>query len=211
MINYIIGAGGHSRAVIKLLLRSFPADQLQILNLENENNEQNIMGVKFSKHKDLHLIREKKETSIYCAIGDNNKRISILNYARKLGFKTPSLISNKALLDKTSSVGNGSFVGDMAYIGPLASVGDDCIVNTCSIVEHETIIKDGTQISPNATICGRCLIKENCFIGAGATVIDKVIIEKFSIIGAGATVVNNITLKNCTWLGTPARKYEKNK
>ena len=206
MNNYIIGSGGHCRSVIKILLQKFSKQELKIIDLFNENLEESIMGIKTSDIKDLNLLNNKKNTNIYCAIGDNSIRGKYLQLARSLGFKTPCIVSKKASIDSSAKIHQGTFIGDLAYIGPKVVLGQDCIVNTGSIIEHETIIKDRCQISPNATICGRCIINENSFIGASATIIDKIQIATFTKIGAGATVIKSIHVGNLTWVGNPVKQ-----
>ncbi len=206
MSNYIIGSGGHCRSVIKILLQKFSKDELQIIDLSNEKLDKSIMGIEVSDIKDINLLKNKVNTNIYCAIGDNSIRGKYLQLARKLGFKTPSLVSKNSSIDSSAQILQGTFIGDFTYVGPKVVLGLDCIVNTGSIVEHETVVKDRCQISPNATICGRCIINENSFIGAGATIIDKIQIAPFTKIGAGATVIKNIRVGNLTWVGTPVKQ-----
>lgn len=207
--NYVIGAGGHSRSVLRQLKQKFPIDSINLIDLNSKKFENSIMGVKISKIKDIELIQNKDKVNIFCAIGDNEKRIYFLNKARALGFNTPILISESAIIDETSYIEEGTYIADLAFVGPQVKIGKDCIINTNSIIEHESLIGSGSHIAPNGTICGRCVIKNNVFIGANATVIDKIKISSNSIIGAGSLVIRDIISEDQTWLGIPAKLNEK--
>ena len=66
------------------------------------------------------------------------------------------------------------------------TIKDNCIINSGSIVEHETIINDHVHIAPGSRIAGRVKIDELTFVGIGATIIDKIKIGKSVIIGANS-------------------------
>ncbi len=207
--NYIVGAGGHCRAVINLLKQSTTLNSIKIIDIGDHPKEKEILNIEVIRCKAIEKL-EVKNINLFCAIGDNKKRINILKKARKLNYSTPSLISKSAYIDNTAKISDGSFIGNLVYVGPNSFIGKDCIINTSSVIEHETKISDGCHIAPNATICGRVSIDKLCFLGAGATVIDNISIAENSLIGAGATVVKNIKIPSRTWTGVPANVNEKN-
>ena len=207
--NYIIGAGGHCRAVINLLKQSANLNSIKIIDIGDYSKEKEISNIEVIRCKDINDL-EVKGINLFCAIGDNKKRSSLLKKARELNFKTPNLISNSAGIDDTVKISNGNFIGNLVYIGPNSNIGKDCIINTNSIIEHETTIADGCHIGPSATICGRVTISKFSFIGAGVTIIDNINIAPNSVIGAGATLINDIIISNKTWIGLPAKLNEKN-
>tara|TARA_B100000963_G_scaffold184495_1_gene160350 strand:+ start:180 stop:815 length:636 start_codon:yes stop_codon:yes gene_type:complete len=202
--NYVIGAGGHCRSVLRQLILKFPKESIKIVDFNDNNDEDSIMGVYFCNKNDFMSINYKEKINCYCAIGNNKKRISILKEMRSLGFKTPNLISKNSTLDESSCIGKGCFISDFVYLGPQVKIGNDCIINTNSIVEHETIIENGSHVAPSATICGRCFIGERSFIGANSTIIEKINISPASIIGAGSVVIKDIVIEGKTWVGVPA-------
>ena len=162
--NYIIGAGGHCRAVINLLKQSANLNSIKIIDIGDHPKEKEISNIEVIRCKDINDL-EFRGINLYCAIGDNEKRFSLLKKARELNFKTPNLISNSAVIDDSAKISNGNFIGNLVYIGPNSTIGKDCIINTNSIIEHETIISDGCHIGPSATICGRVSISKFSFIG----------------------------------------------
>ena len=78
------------------------------------------------------------------------------------------------------------------------------IINTNSIVEHDTKLSDFAHISPNATLTGGVNVDEGTHIGAGATIIPNIHIGKWAVIGAGATVISDIPSYS-TAVGVPAK------
>lgn len=207
--NYIIGAGGHCRAVLNLLKQKANLNSIKIVDIGDYSREKEILNIEVIRCKDISDLEE-KGINLYCAVGNNKKRLRLLKKARELSYKTPNLISKSAIIDDTAKISIGNFIGNLVYIGPNSIIGKDCIINTNSVIEHETIISDGCHIAPSATICGRVSISKSSFIGAGATIIDNLSIAPSSVIGAGATVIDDIIEPKKVWIGIPAKANEKN-
>ena len=68
-------------------------------------------------------------------------------------------------------------------------VGKNCIINTKSLVEHDTIIGDHVHISTGAIINGSCKIMSESFLGTGSIVFNNVNLKK-RIIPAGEKIKN---------------------
>ena len=139
---YIIGAGGHCRAVINVLKESASLNSIKIIDIGDHPDEKEISNIEVIRCKDIKDL-EIKDINLFCAIGDNKKRLTILKEARELNYQTPNLISKSAAIDNTAKISNGNFIGNLVYIGPNSIIGKDCIINTSSVVEHETLISDG--------------------------------------------------------------------
>ena len=74
---------------------------------------------------------------------------------------------------------------------PNASIGQNCIVIKSS-VDHDSIIEDNVNLSPNTTICGNVLVKKNSYIGASATILNNITIGKNCHIFPGSVVNKNV-------------------
>lgn len=152
---------------------------------------------------------ELSETDGYIiAVGDNKTRLELYQKLKhdKKG-RCISVISKSSLVGMNTVIGRGVFVAANTYIGPLAEIGDNTIINTGSVIEHETKIGNHTHIAPNATICGRTTIGDHVLVGAGSTIIDKVNVCGGAVIGAGAVVTTDIEEKG-EYVGIPARKIK---
>lgn len=191
----VIGAGGHARAVINLLLdlsikpSAFFDDNI----LENES----ILGV---EGKALSTLLEQDE--LVLAIGDNTKRKIFYNSHSSRVSKAK--IHPQAYIGHSVEIGKGTCVFPNASLHALAVVGVNCIINTGAIVEHESTIGNHSHIAVGAMVCGRVSIGESCFVGAGAVVKDQISLCNNVCIGAGAVVVKNI-IEPGVYVGNPAK------
>lgn len=192
-IMYIIGCGGHARAVADVVIDNNPSQGIVFVDKNARENE-TIFG--FPVITDLPGDAE----NIFIAIGDNAKRCE-LSGNRKI----VNIISKRAYVSHSAELSDGIFVGDGAHIGPCAKIGRGCIINTNAVIEHECEIGDWTHVSVNATVCGRVHVGNNVFLGAGSTVRDFMSICTNVTVGAGGTVVKPITEPGI-YVGIPATK-----
>ncbi len=98
----------------------------------------------------------------------------------------------------------GTVVMAGAVINSDAQIGEGCIVNTCSSVDHDCILKDYVHVSVGAHVAGGVQIGDKTWIGAGAVVSNHVKIAPDCMVGAGAVVVKDILVAG-TYVGVPAR------
>ena len=200
----IIGSGGHSRAVLSILDSLNTHNVLGVLDLRVNGPSESILGVPVIGSIDKIEEFDNNIVDIFLAIGDNSLRRLIFEKVKKYKFSLPSLISQYAIVDVNSDIGEGNIICPKAYIGPASIIGDNNIINTGAVIEHEVSIKDHCHFSPLSVVAGRSSVSNECFIGANATIIDKIsIIEKVTI-GAGSTVIENIS-KSGTYVGSPAK------
>ena len=87
-------------------------------------------------------------------------------------------------------IGDYTKINNMCHIAHNNIIGENVIITGCVNISGSNIIEDNVWIAPNSSIRGWLTI------GEGAT------------IGMGAVVTKNIP-KGETWIGNPARKYEK--
>jgi len=72
-----------------------------------------------------------------------------------------------------------------------------------TIITHDVTIGEFCEISPGATLLGRCKIGKFVKIGAGAIIFPDVEIGGYSVIASGAVVRNNVP-ENTMVAGVPA-------
>ena len=112
--NYIIGAGGHCRAVINILQESASLNSIRIIDIGDNSKEKKISNIEVIRCKDIKNL-EVKGINLFCAVGDNKKRLKILKKARELKYQTPNLISKSAIIDNTAKISSGNFIGNLVY------------------------------------------------------------------------------------------------
>jgi UDP-N-acetylbacillosamine N-acetyltransferase len=127
------------------------------------------------------------------------------------GFDFYTLISKKATISKTSSIGEGSIVQSGVNVSSECKIGKFVKLNTHSNIMHNTIIGNFTTIAPSAVLLGNVKIGKNCYIGSNCTILPNIIIGDNAIVGAGAVVTKNV-VESETVIGVPAKskKYDSN-
>ena len=195
----IIGSGGHSRAVIGLLI-DFELSIEGFYDVKIIPNEE-ILGIKGG---DLNILPI--NTAIILAIGDNKKREEYYNsYSKRIYQST--IIHESAYVHDSVTLKGSSLIFPGVHINTLCKIGKNNIINSKCIIEHESIIKDHCHISIGSIISGRVEIGNNCFIGAGAVIKDNIKICDNVTIGAGSVVVKNIDSPGI-YAGNPIKRLK---
>jgi acetyltransferase EpsM len=168
-------------------------------------------NAKFSNNKkDLEEFIKKSHYFITC-IGNElgMARYLISRELEKKGLRPLSIVSKDAKI-YSSFVGIGVQLFPNSIIQNNAKVGNFSILNTGSILEHDTEIGNGVHLMPGCVIGGNAIIKDYVTIGMNATILPGVVVEQGSYIGAGAVVTKNVE-KNNVVTGNPARYLKKAK
>lgn len=122
----------------------------------------------------------------------------------KLGCKFGSLISPRAMVSKSSQLGEGVVLQRGVNISSKTVVERCVKFNIAATVMHDSHIGMFTTIAPNAVVLGNVKIGSGCYVGANSTILPNITIGKNSIIGAGAVVTKNMP-DNVVVAGNPAR------
>lgn len=203
----IIGAGGHAKVIIDIILqrKKILNDNLLIKGILddsfNESEKKDLFGIPIMG-KINKILELSSDTYYIIAIGNNSIRKKISENYKNIKYIT--LIHPKAIIAENVSLEIGTVIMAGSIVNSYTKIGKHCIINTGSIIEHDNRIKDYVHVSPNATLCGEVCIQEEVWIGAGATIIQGVKIGTKSTIGAGTVVIKNISSK-CIAIGNPAK------
>ncbi|MCK6604153.1 MAG: acetyltransferase [Ignavibacteriaceae bacterium] len=203
----IIGAGGHAKVLISVIQEDKLFD---IVGFTELNESEEVFGVPYLGSDDqLGSMMEESDCHM-AALGlgyikINNHRNNLYNYAKKIGYTFPPIISKKSNISDYAIIGNATAIFPGVVVNPDAVIGTGCILNTNSTVEHDVNIGDFVHISPSATVCGGVKIGENTIIGAGAVIIQSVSISANTFIGAGSVVLRSLTEPGI-YVGVPAKK-----
>lgn len=143
--------------------------------------------------------------SSFPASGDAVRRTAQIGAAARARWPVATLVSPRAYVAPTATVGSGVLVAHGAHVGPLARVATGCIVNTHAVIEHECSVGEFAHVAVNATIAGRCRVGARTMVGAGATVLDGITIGDDVTVGAGAVVAADLPDAG-VYVGVPARR-----
>ncbi len=80
-----------------------------------------------------------------------------------------------------------------------------CIINTASVIEHESSVGDFTHISTGAFVNGQCRVGSKCFIGSCSAMRNNTEICDSVLLGTGSVVVKNIIIPGI-YFGNPAKE-----
>ena len=152
-------------------------------------------------------IQDKDTAPLGFSLSINMNGKGRLAYHEKLvakGLKPVTLIHPSAIIANDADIGEGSQIMAGVVIGPKAAIGKQCIVNSRVGIDHETVLEDGAEISPGATLCGMIRVGTCSWIAAGATVLPMIRIGENAVVGAGS-VVNKDVPANTTVVGIPAK------
>lgn len=203
----VVGAGGHCRAVLSILLDLGSHSILEIVALSSLRSGEFILGLPVRVEESyLTSLQGLTNVDVFLAIGDNQLRREWWFKIKDLGLPMPNLISPHAIVDRYARLGQGNIICAKAFIGPECEIGDNNLINTGATLDHEVFLGSHIHLCPSTTIAGRSSVQDNCFIGAGATIIDGISIASTTTFGAGAVVIQNIDQPGNTYLGVPAKK-----
>ncbi|MGG1399961.1 acetyltransferase [Bacillus salipaludis] len=206
----VIGHGGHSK-VISDIIRAIKG--LQIIGYLDKKYEriQVINSLIYGPVEAAkQLIEEYEDIKFFIAIGENRSRKAVVE---ELGFSRRHFVTvthSTASISPSAKIGFGTVVMPQAVINADVVIGNHCIINSGSVVEHDSLLEDFVHLCPNSTITGTVKMGEGSCVGSGATVIPNIRIGEWSMIGAGATVIDHLPA-NCLAVGTPAKVKMNNK
>ena len=191
MEAFIVGCGGHAKSVIELA----ESRNIRIIGLIGRKTE---IGKKILGYDVIGTDNELKTFKKDCKnliigigkIGGDNLRNKIISkLKREKGVYFPKLISPYAKVSKHAKISEGSTVFHNVVVNAGAFVGKFCILNTSSIIEHDSYIDDFCHISTGAIINGNTKLGENCFVGSGSIIREGLVIDSNAIISAGKRVM----------------------
>lgn len=203
---FILGAGGHGRVVLDILLQRRAVEVVGFLDNNREIHGRRVDGLRVvGAIDDLpSLAPPHGVTAAIIAIGDNGVRRGLARWADALGVSLVSAIHPSATLARSASVGRNVVIAAGAVVCSNCQIGDSVILNTGCIVDHQTMVGEGAHVCPGVRIAGRVKIEPGAFVGLGATVVPKVTLGCECVVGAGAVVIEDVP-PMATVVGVPAR------
>lgn len=158
----LIGMGGHGKVVLDAVL-SNPNSDIKIIGFLDDGDIKEVYGVKkLGNLKDFIRYKEKK---FHIAIGNNKFREEI---AKELGEeKLISIVHKTAYISSMSKIGDGTYIGAIAVINPECKIGKCCIINTGTIIEHNSFIGDYSHLSYRVLVGSESNISSGTMIEMG--------------------------------------------
>lgn len=197
----VYGGGGHGRTLIDLLAAS--RDLWPAAVVDDGDVGATVLGVPFAGGRDA--LAELLERGYRLAanaigpIGSTDTREQVFDVLAAAGFTFPSLVHERATVERSASVGAGVQVLAGAYVGSAATIAFGTIVNTLAVVSHDCALGAHVHIAPGALLAGEVRVGDRALIGLGVTV--HIGVE----IGPDARIGNSAVVKASVPAGTRIR------
>ena len=107
-------------------------------------------------------------------------------------FNTITLVHPSAYVAPTAKIGKGTIVKQRACIGDNVVIGENCIIDSGVIIEHDSFIGNGAQLTVGTVTGGFVKIDERTLVGLNCILQTKVNIGKDCIICSGAVVFSDV-------------------
>jgi len=184
----LIGGGGHCRACIDVIELTQQFNIVGILDISSTVG-QDTSGYKIIGTDDEIASLAVKGHYFLVTIGQiisSEKRQVLFNKLLEVNANIATVVSPRAYIAKTSTVGAGSIVMHDALINANVKIGRNCIINTKSLIEHDSLIEDHCHISTAATINGSVVVKKGTFFGSNAVSVESTQTTDEDFIKAGS-------------------------
>ncbi|KAI9015895.1 trimeric LpxA-like protein [Hyaloraphidium curvatum] len=121
----------------------------------------------------------------------------------------PPAVASTVALAPTALIGRGAKINHYNRIGNGARVGEFCRIGNFCLVPHDCVLGNRTCLNAAVILGGWTNVGEDSVLGLRATVRDHLTVAAGTTVGMGAVVTRSIDVPGETWVGTPARKLEK--
>ena len=201
-----VGAGGHARVVLEILLAA-GADVIGLVDPRPELVDSALLGIPVVGDDSLLPGLRERASHAFVGIGgvgDNGPRRRLYELVRSAGFEVVATIHPSAVISSSAAIGKGATILAGAIVATGARLGDDVLLNTGAIVDHDCIVGDHVHVATGARLAGGVVVDSEAHVGLGAAVREGVRIGRRAIVGAGAVVISDVA-PDTVVVGVPAR------
>jgi len=132
-------------------------------------------------------------------------RLKIASLLDSMGKLPLSCIDSSSYIHPTAFIEEGIQVFHSAIARPFSSIGAHTILNTRSLLEHDSRVGSGCHLMPGSIVNGACNIGDGVTLGSNSVILPKLSICDDVTVGAGAVVTRSIHTPG-TYVGIPARR-----
>ena len=141
----ILGAGGYGKTIADVAAQLCCYDHIAFL--DDISTSEGVLG----KCADVFSLAD-ENTDVYPAFGNNEARMNWMNRIQEAGFSVPTLVHPRAYVSPTAKLGIGVTVLPMAVVNTRVTVEKGCIINIGALIDHDSVIGEGTHLSPGAIV-----------------------------------------------------------
>lgn len=198
----IIGASGHGKVVTDIAIKMNQWKKIHFL--DDNDSIKNCMGIEIIG-KSTEAFKYIDNADIFIAIGTNSIRERFHEKLASAGASIPILIHPNAVIGPEVELKEGTVIMAGVVINASTRIGRGCIINTGTIIEHDSVLEDFVHISPGVRICGYVKIGKGAWLELGSIINNHTNISSNCKVSTGAVVLKDITEPG-TYTGNPAEK-----
>lgn len=143
--------------------------------------------------------------NVFAPIGNNRRRVELLEEARSLGLKTPCFIHPSNHLHRSIQVGDGVYILEGCHVMPLTVFEDYAMVSAGVNVAHHVTVGRGAFLSQGSNVGASLEIGAFAFVGIASVIMTGVKrVGRDSVVGAGAVVIRDVP-DDTVVVGNPAK------
>ena len=197
----ILGAGGHGRAVADLAAEC----GWTVVGFTDRSPGPGVLGHDGDVET---LARSARIDGAVVGVGNTalGRRAELFAGIRKAGIALPALIHPRAIVSRSSTVGEGAVVFPGAVLGAHVTVGDNAVVYSGVVLEHDCRIGAHAYLAPGVILSGAVTVEAGAFVGAGAVILPGITVGDGATLAAGAVVTRDVAA-GTTVMGVPARVW----
>lgn len=184
----LIGGGGHCTSCIDVIESGSQYIICGVLDTA-ENVGETVLGYPILG-TDTDIAKYSKEGYYFLItvghIKSADLRVRLYENVVENGGKFATVISSRAYIAKSASVGEGTIVMHDALINANSNIGENCIINSKALIEHDCSVKEHCHLSTGSLINGNVEVGERTFFGSNAVSKQGVRISADSFIKANS-------------------------
>ena len=190
----LLGAGGHAQACIDVIEQEGKFNIAGLVGLPDEVGTSRGKYQVLASDDDLPNLLSQCQFAIVSLgqINSPKNRIRLYERAVEIGFQLPTIISPRAYISPSATIGAGTIVMHGAIVNANASIASNCIINTRAVIEHDAKVLDNCHISTGVIVNGNSKVGAGSFIGSGSLIKEDISIGKNAVVGMGLTLRHNL-------------------
>ncbi|SAL06118.1 transferase [Caballeronia calidae] len=190
----LIGGGGHCKAAIDVL-EATAAWRIAGIVERRDCGISEVMGYKvLGFDEDLCSLRKHYAFALVTCgqIKTPKLRMRLFDALKALNFTLPSVVSPRAHVARSATLGEGTIVMHAAHVGPGVRIGANTIVNTRALIEHDAVVGSHCHVATAAIVNGAATVGDRCLIGSSVVCREGVAIGADCIVGMGTRVLKSL-------------------
>ncbi len=143
--------------------------------------------------------------AVYCPLGDNKLRVSILEKAVRLGYDTPNYIHPSVIISNDVFIGKGVYILLGTHIMPYTTIEDFVMISMNVNIAHHSLLCKGSFLSTGVNFGASIVAKRYSYLGINSTIMTGLHeLGENCLVGAGAVVIKDVP-DNAVVAGVPAK------